>query len=110
MGQSNRCRRGPQKEPILQSPGVNKNDLVRAIHEAHGGISYADAQQIMDLILEIIKGRLARGDKVLISGFGSFRVVRRRDRKGVNPQTGGALVIKGRRAVTFKPSKYLKSV
>ncbi len=76
----------------------------------HGGMSYADAVKIVDLILKIIKKRLVRGEKVVISGFGCFRTVRRKDRKGVNPRTGEPIVIRGRRAITFKPSKYLKSL
>ena len=89
---------------------MNKNDLAKAIYDTHGGMSYADAQRIMDSILEIIKSRLTRGEKVLISGFGCFRVVVRKDRKGINPQTGKAIVIRGRKAIAFTPSKYLKSV
>jgi len=57
-----------------------------------------------------MKRKLENGEDVLISGFGCFRVVARKDRKGVNPQTGNALIIPGRKAVKFKPSKYLKSV
>jgi nucleoid DNA-binding protein len=89
---------------------MNKNDLSKAVHDVHGGMSYVDALRIVDLILHTIKQRLARGEKVVISGFGSFRVVQRRDRKGVNPQTGESIVIQGRRAITFKPSKYLKTL
>jgi nucleoid DNA-binding protein len=90
--------------------GVNKNDLTRAVHDVHGGMSYADAARIVDLILETVKRRLVTGEKVLLSGFGSFRVVVRRDRKGINPQTGASMTIHGRRAISFRPSKYLKSV
>ena len=89
---------------------MNKEDLSKAIYEVHGGISFADARRIVDLILDLIKGRLIRGEKVLVSGFGSFRVVKRRDRKGINPQTGESIVIRGRRAINFKPSKNLKSI
>ncbi len=89
---------------------MNKNDLSKAVYDVHGGLSYAEAQKIVDLIFNIIKKRLSQGEKVLISGFGCFRVVARKDRKGVNPQTGNALIIPGRKAVKFKPSKYLKSV
>jgi integration host factor subunit alpha len=89
---------------------VNRNDLSKAVYDAHGGLSQADAQKVVDLMLNIIKERLIGGEKVLISGFGCFRTVRRRDRRGVNPQTGSPIVIRGRKAVTFKPSKYLKSV
>ena len=80
------------------------------MHNIHGGMSYADSAKIVDLILETIKGKLGTGEKVLLSGFGSFRVVLRKDRKGINPQTGASMIIRGRKAIAFKPSKYLKSV
>ncbi len=73
-------------------------------------MSYADAQKIVDLIMDTIKKRLVMGEKVLLSGFGCFRVVVRKDRKGVNPKTGDSIVIPGRKAVRFKPSKHLKTV
>jgi nucleoid DNA-binding protein len=89
---------------------MNKNDISKKVYEAHGGISYADAQKIVDLILDIIKRRFSRGEKVLLSGFGCFRVMRRKEKRGVNPQTGEPVVIRGRNSVKFKPSKFLKSV
>jgi nucleoid DNA-binding protein len=89
---------------------MNKYDISKKVYEAHGGLSYADAQKIVDLILDTIKGRLSRGEKVLISGFGCFSVVKKRDKKGVNPQTGEPVLILGRNSIKFKPSKYLKSI
>jgi DNA-binding protein HU-beta len=89
---------------------MNKNDISKKVYEAHGGVSSADAQKIVDLILEIVKGRLSQGEKVLISGFGCFTVVRRKDKRGVNPQTGEPVIIPGRNSIKFKPSKYLKSL
>ena len=89
---------------------MNKNDISKSVYEAHGGISYAEAQKIVDLMMNIIKERLSKGEKVLLSGFGCFRIMRRKEKKGVNPQTGEPVVIAGRNSVKFKPSKYLKSV
>jgi nucleoid DNA-binding protein len=89
---------------------MNKNDISKKVYEAHGGLSYADAQKTVDLILETIKVRLSRGEKVLISGFGCFNVVRKKDKKGVNPQTGDPVLIPGRNSIKFKPSKYIKSI
>ena len=89
---------------------MNKNDISKRVYEAHGGISYAEAQKVVDLMIDIIKERLSRGEKVLLSGFGCFRVMRRKEKKGVNPQTGEPVIIASRNSVTFKPSKYLKSV
>jgi len=89
---------------------MNKNDISKKVHEAHGGLSYVEAQKIVDFILETIKERLSRSEKVLISGFGCFTVRRRKEKKGVNPQTGKPVVIPGRNSIKFKPSKYLKSI
>ena len=89
---------------------MNKNDISKKVYATHGGLSYADSQKIVDLILEAIKSRLARGEKVLITGFGCFSVMRRKDKKGVNPQTGEPVMIPGKNAVKFKPSKYLKTI
>lgn len=89
---------------------MNKNDISKKVYETHGGLSYADSQKIVDLILETIKSRLVRGEKVLITGFGCFSVMRRKDKKGVNPQTGEPVMIPGKNAVKFKPSKYLKTI
>ena len=89
---------------------MNKNDISKRVYEVHGGISYAECQKIVDLIIDIIKKRLSREEKVLLSGFGCFTVMKRKEKKGVNPQTGEPVVIPGRNSVKFKPSKYLKSV
>ena len=89
---------------------MNKNDISKKVYEMHGGLSYAEAQKIVDLIIGIIKEQLKRGEKVLLSGFGCFTVQKRKVKKGVNPQNGEAIIIPGRNSVKFKPSKYLKSV
>ncbi len=89
---------------------MNKNDLSKAVHEVHGGMSFADAQKIVDQILDSIRRHIVRGEKVVISGFGSFRLVTRKPRKGVNPRTGEEIVIPGRKTVSFRPSKYLKTL
>lgn len=89
---------------------MNKNDLSKAVYQVHGGLSFAEAQKTVEAIFDIIKDRLIRGEKVLISGFGCFRVVKRRARKGADPQTGQPIIIAGRKAVSFRPSKHLKSL
>ena len=89
---------------------MNKDDLSKVVYDTHGGVSFSEARRIVDVMLGIIKQRLIHGEKVLISGFGCFRVVKRKGRRGVNPQTGASILIRGRRAVTFRPSRHLKSV
>ena len=58
--------------------------------------------------LEIIKNELELGNKVSISGFGKWVVREKGSRNGRNPQTGEALIISGRRVVTFKCSPNLR--
>jgi nucleoid DNA-binding protein len=89
---------------------MNKNDISKKVHETHGGLSFVESQKIVDYILDTIKQRLVRGEKVLLSGFGCFNVMQRKAKRGVNPQTGEPVMIPGRNSIKFKPSKYLKSV
>ncbi len=89
---------------------MNKNDLAQAVYAVHGGLSQAECLRVVDTMLEIIKERLVDGEKVLLSGFGCFRVRERKPRRGINPQTGQGLEISGRKAIVFRPSRRLKSV
>ena len=89
---------------------MNRKDLARAVYDVHGGLSQAESERIVDEIFAMIRDRLQRGEKVLLSGFGCFRVKSRKERRGVNPQTGESILVRGRKSVIFKPSRYLKSV
>ena len=86
---------------------MTKTDLVEVIYE-RVGLSRREADQAVDTVLEIIKDSLCRGEKVKISGFGSFVVNRKRARRGRNPQTGDPLIITSRCVLSFKPSDILK--
>jgi integration host factor subunit alpha len=88
---------------------VTKADLVDQIYDRIG-CSKKEATDMVESVFEIIKLRLERGEKVKISGFGNFVISEKRPRKGRNPQTGGEIVISGRRVMTFKPSQVLKKV
>lgn len=71
-------------------------------------ITKVAAGKAFDSMLDGVKeGLKKRGSKVTIVGFGTFRKVYRKTRMGRNPQTGEKIKIKGRNAVTFKPSKNL---
>lgn len=85
-----------------------KADLARIVHEQHGGISFREAKDIVEGIIDQIKTRLVSGEAVKLSGFGSMKVVHRKQRVGRNPQTGEAITLRPRRYVTFRPSKTVK--
>jgi len=86
---------------------VTKRDIARAIHEAEPSIAISEAVGLVEIIFETIKERLASGEKVMITNFGTFNVADRAPRKGINPATGEALIIDAHRAVTFRPSPAL---
>lgn len=86
---------------------MTKADIIARIYEKVG-FSKKEATDLVEATFEIIKGRLEKGEKVKISGFGNFVVNSKRPRKGRNPQTGGEIIIVGRKVLTFKPSQILK--
>jgi integration host factor subunit alpha len=88
---------------------MTKADIARIVYERHGGISNREAARLVEVIFESIKERLGDGDKVQITGFGTFLIRQKRERKGRNPQTGEEMVIKSRRSVVFRPSKLFGS-
>ncbi len=66
------------------------------------GFPKTTSSEIVETLLEIIKGTLASGEDVLISSFGKFCVHEKRERKGRNPATGNAMMLRSRKVVTFK--------
>lgn len=84
---------------------MTKADIARIVYERHGGISNREAARLVEQIFETVKSRLSAGQKVQITGFGTFLVRQKRERRGRNPQTGEEMVIKSRRSVVFRPSK-----
>jgi len=83
------------------------DELTSAVAEK-AGITKADSTKAVRAILDSIQTALKSGDKVTITGFGSFEVVERAAREGRNPQTGKTITIAASKAVRFKPGKGLK--
>jgi len=84
---------------------MTKADIARIVYQRHGGISNREAARLVEIIFEQIKSTLGGGEKVQITGFGTFLVRQKRQRRGRNPQTGEEMLIKPRRSVVFRPSK-----
>jgi integration host factor subunit alpha len=88
---------------------TTKSDLINAVAEANG-FPLNRSVEIIEILLELIKAKLAAGDDVLISGFGKFCVREKRQRRGRNPATGDDMRIKARKVVTFKCSGQLRDI
>jgi DNA-binding protein HU-beta len=85
---------------------MNKGDLVNAVAKVVS--AKKDAQAAVDTILSSITKALKKNNPVTLVGFGTFKVDKRKARKGRNPQTGEAIKIKAKKVPRFVPGKALK--
>ena len=85
---------------------LTKSDIVARVHDL--GFTKKRSVDIIETLLEIIKGTLEKSEDVLISGFGKFCVKNKKPRRGRNPSTGEDLMLRERRVVTFKWSGKLR--
>ena len=83
---------------------MTKADLAEQVHQKHPNITKSQAAELVDIMLESMKGRLTKREKVLVSNFGSFRVISARARRGRNPATGEAIQIPSRETLVFRPA------
>jgi integration host factor subunit alpha len=86
---------------------LTKADMVEKLF-TELGINKKDAKDLVDQFFEEIKGALAEGRSVKLSGFGNFDLRDKNQRPGRNPKTGEEIPITARRVVTFKPGQKLK--
>ena len=86
---------------------LTKIQMIDSIHN-QTGFPKNRSSEIVETLLEVIKGRLASGEDVLVSGFGKFCVKEKKERKGRNPATGDAMMLEPRKVVTFKCSGKLR--
>ena len=89
---------------------MNKAELVCSVQKNLGKeTSKAAAEKAVNAVVESIAATLRKGKNVQLIGFGTFKVVHRKARMGVNPKTGEALKIKASKSVKFGVGKELKS-
>ncbi len=86
---------------------MNKTELIDAAAES-SGLSKNEISKALDSILDGISGAVQQGDRVSLSGFGTFERRERAARTGRNPQTGEELQVAASKAPAFKPAKAFK--
>jgi DNA-binding protein HU-beta len=87
---------------------MNKGELIAEIAQV-GGLTKVRAEEALNRVLAHMSGAMVKGERVTLSGFGSFKVVERAEQKGRNPQTGQSIIIPAHNVVKFKPGKNLCS-
>ena len=88
---------------------MNKKEFIAAIAE-NTGLSKKDAEAALKATFAAIEKALAAGEKVSITGFGTFEIRERGARLGKNPRTGESVEIAASKAPVFKPSNVLKEI
>ncbi len=87
---------------------MNREDIIRELSPVIGSNKGAGA--VLNSILETITSALKKKEDVRISGFGTFKVTRRKARKGINPKTGEPIMIKEKNVPRLVPAKVLKEI
>ncbi|HIJ88201.1 MAG TPA: integration host factor subunit alpha [Desulfuromonadales bacterium] len=86
---------------------MTKADIFEKV-QAATDFTRKESAEMVEAVFSIMKSTLESGEHLKISGFGSFIVKQKADRRGRNPQTGESITIEARRILTFKPSGILK--
>ncbi len=88
---------------------MNKNELIRAIAN-NAGITLKDASCSLENVLTAITNGLKAGEKIQISGFGTFELKSKDARDGINPKTGEKIKIPASKMPVFKFGKAYKDL
>lgn len=86
---------------------MNKNELIREVAN-NAGITIKEATVAFDAMIQAITDGMKNGEKIQISGFGTFEVKEKPEREGLNPKTGEKIMISASRLPAFKFGKAFK--
>ena len=87
---------------------MKKPEMIEVL-SSKTGLSKADAEKMFNATFDLFKEELAKGNKVSVAGFGTFKISERAAREGRNPQTGETIQIAASKSVSFKAGTELKS-
>ena len=88
---------------------MNKTEVIAIVAEK-ANLSKKLAEETIDALIDTIQETLATGEKVVLSGFGTFEIRNRVARTGRNPRTGEDISIPGQKSPAFKAGKVLKGL
>lgn len=86
---------------------MTKNELIEKVAKK-ASLTKRASRDAVDSLFNLIRDSLVRGEKVVITGFGTFLIRSRTARRGRNPQTGETIQIPGRKLPGFTAGKTIK--
>lgn len=87
---------------------MKKSEMIEALAQ-QTGLTKSQVEKVFNGTFELIKDELSKGNKVSVSGFGTFKISERAARDGRNPQTGETIHIAACKGVSFKAGTELKA-
>ena len=89
---------------------MTKADLIGEIKDKSGLSSKKEAENALNAFIEVVTEALVKGDKVQLTGFGTFEVRDKKEKEAINPRTKEKIQIPAKKAPAFKAGKALKDV
>ncbi len=86
---------------------MTKKDLIEIVAKK-ANLTNKASRDAVQTVLNTIRDSLKRGEKVVLTGFGTFSIRSRQQRVGRNPKTGQKITLAARKAPGFTPGKTLK--
>lgn len=88
---------------------MNKAKLIESMAKSTKQ-SKAVCKDMLEAFLTTVSGALKQGKQVVLTGFGTFSVMKRKSRTGINPVTRQKMTIAAKKVAKFKPGKALKAL
>lgn len=88
---------------------MNKAKLIESMAKSTKQ-SKAVCKEMLEAVLSAVSGALKQGKTVVLTGFGTFSVMKRKSRTGINPVTRAKMTIAAKKVPKFKPGKALKAM
>ncbi|HBO84214.1 MAG: integration host factor subunit beta [Deltaproteobacteria bacterium GWC2_42_11] len=89
---------------------MTKSELIEKVSEKVKNFATKDVEIIVNSVFDSMSEGLAKGERIEVRGFGSFKVKERGARKGRNPKTGEAIDVLAKKVPFFKVGKELKEM
>ncbi len=85
---------------------MNRTEFITIVAEK-AKITYERASEFVDIFSDVVINTLATGEKVTLTGFGTFEVRDRAERHAKNPRTGEDIIVPGQKSAAFKAGKFM---
>ena len=88
---------------------MNKAKLIEQMAK-NTKLSKSTCKECLEAFLATVSNALKQNKQVVLTGFGTFSVMKRKSRTGINPATGAKMTIPAKKVPKFKPGKALKAL